>query len=491
VTLNCSDDFKDNASRWTIRGLKLAGLSKSDDEQVHYVREQTVKLVDLVRKIDKGEAKARCWIRGSPGVGKSTTLFAALNSPTLNKSFLWVHADTIGYSVILKKKDGSCSHGRFRMADSMRVDEIIENADTLDVDYIVLDGADGTNMKTWFARSCSISDESNGKIKTIACTSYQALDYNSETRVKIGGFSRYIVDAWRYEEYLQGFEEGALKKLAKDQEELEEKFFYAGGSMRFMQQEIIETKDTIDDKIDTVNDFMMLLRSQQGKSSTSATNTLTQTFGDNTVPLSEYVMKILSRKVDMGFVEQAAAIMRKNPSWQGWVFELRMMVLIRRGSFTFTAMDGTKRSWTPQDRQTVRFNTNDNTTSLAVIPDNCCLEPEKYNQGCFDLIFFWNKERIDFFQFTIAQKGHQYKLKYIAAVLPALLQNNNASSTVEINFFVVVPKKNLPTFKIMASEVKNSTMIGPFDPRWSEQILYGNSSSPLQLIYYDDEQEGV
>jgi hypothetical protein len=499
VSLKGSDAFDSSGSseRWIIRDLHYAGLSKVNDDQEHFIRDETRKQVDAILGID--EKKPRWWIVGCPGVGKSTTLFALLNSPVFDgKGFKWVHASEDKYSVVLKTKGGDCYHGTFDAKNWEKVDEILFEDEDMDVEYSVLDGVDGKYMKTWFASLCTRSDSSFGKKKVIACTSYQAISYSSENLVMMGLFKILQVDSWKQDEYIDGFEKGVLTKLANDQEELMQKYYYAGGNMRFMWEQADVVKQIIDFKIKQVPNYESLLRNQVGSSSVSAVNTLSQSFGDNTIVLSKYVMDCLSQKVGLAFVDQASAILLDNGSWQGWVFELRMMVLLRqqRLSWSFIVMNGSTMNWDAVHPQIIDIDSSDHNLLPRNIPHGCWLKPIKYDQGCFDLLYYHCPGQIDFFQFTVSKKKHDYKLKYMAKILPGLV--NASAKTNFVNLYVVIPNENRFTFRVIPSELENSDLISDFDPRWStipKQICPKKSLDdpgdsdppfpPVQILYYD------
>jgi hypothetical protein len=445
------------------------------------------------------ENSPRWWIRGCPGVGKSTTLFAVLNSPVFaSKGFIWVHATDSGYVVVVKTKSGDCFHGMFKPKDWEKVEALLFEDDTIDVECTVLDGVDQLNMRQWFARSCELSKKSRGQKKVIACTSYQVLNYNTEDMKMMGYFRIYNVDSWKFEEYSDGFERRVLSKLAKDKEELIEKYYYAGGNIRLMWEPTVIVKEIIDTKMKTVGNFESLLRRQIGESSSSAVNTLTQSFDDECIPLSKYVMDCLSKRVGLAFVEQASAILLDNPSWQGWVFELRMMVLLQQQqlSLSFIAMNDTVVSWTAAHPQIIDIDASDHTRLPKNIPNACWLKPIKYNQGCFDLLFYHYSGKVDYFQFTKAKDPHEYKLQYIAKILPALV--NSSVNTNSVNLFVVIPKENQFTFSVTSGNLQDSSLIEAFDHRWTNipsQVCPKRSSKdqavtyppfpPLQIVYFD------
>jgi hypothetical protein len=313
----------------------------------------------------------------------------------------------------------------------------------------------------------------------------------------MGYFRSYEIDSWSLDEYIAGFEKGVLKNIAKDKEDVLQKYYYAGGNMRLMLEEVDTIIKILDGKIRSVGNFESLLRRQVGESSFSAVNTLTQSFGGEFVPLSKYVMDCLSKKVSLAFVDQAAAILLDNQSWQGWVFELRLMVLLRdQRSLNFVAMNGTRVSWTADHPVIIDIDASDHTRLPTNLPNGCWLKPIKYDQACFDLIYYHWAGRVDYFQFTIAKEDHEYKLKYIANMLPALA--NPLVDTNTVNLFVVVPIGNQCTFRVTPGNLKDYSDIARFDQRWSNipaKVCEKKSASgvkstihfdPLQILYFDN-----
>jgi hypothetical protein len=103
------------------------------------------------------------------------------------------------------------------------------------------------------------------------------------------------------------------------------KYYYAGGSMRSMLRGIDEVKKYIDRKFQKVADYKIFFHAQFGESSATAVNSLTQTFKGKSIPVSKYVTNLLAEAYGLEFLNAAERVMTDNPSWQGWVFELRII----------------------------------------------------------------------------------------------------------------------------------------------------------------------
>eukprot|EP01036_Dinobryon_divergens_P049641 gene49641-66499_t len=128
--------------------------------------------------------------------------------------------------------------------------------------------------------------------------------------------------SWTFEEYQCAVESNALRGGA----DLNERYYYAGGSIRFMNKDTAALKPLMDELIARVADFSSLLSGAVGLASANAINTLMAVFqqGSRTIstPLSEYVIRVLSEKVSMDNIKICRSIMPDNSAWQGWVTEL-------------------------------------------------------------------------------------------------------------------------------------------------------------------------
>eukprot|EP00980_Cylindrotheca_fusiformis_P024906 scaffold12690_cov177-Cylindrotheca_fusiformis.AAC.3 len=154
----------------------------------------------------------------------------------------------------------------------------------------------------------------NGKIKL------QDQDDNNEDP-----YSDLTVDA-----FLQNDENFA----AAASEYIKEKFFYAGGSARFMFElttsELMETLEDLFLQLDR-NDWDAFANSALAPSATSSVNTLMQQFKGYATAVSRYVLFEAYHRVagDLVKAVQAAADMSENPALIGWAFELRQLHTIK------------------------------------------------------------------------------------------------------------------------------------------------------------------
>ena len=157
--------------------------------------------------------------------------------------------------------------------------------------------------------------------------------------------------------------------------------------------------------ITRINDCALLLSGLQGEANANAVNALMQRFGDETSIVSEYVVKALSKKVDMEFVNSASRVMTANPVWQGWVFELRFFVLCKTHTVAIN-LKHPKESLVWEKSKILEVKDAE-CIDKGTLSNKTWIFP-KWNQSCFDALYFHEYGRLDFVQITTAN-SHVYK----------------------------------------------------------------------------------
>lgn len=118
--------------------------------------------------------------------------------------------------------------------------------------------------------------------------------------------------------------------------------------MRFMCTNIEEVIDELDSKFNRVLDYSLLLRGLRGDQSVGSINTVMQIIDGISVPLSQYVCRILARKVDLTFITAASNVNAGNPSWQGKVYEMKIIHHIQNNLeplCLFSSADDSSKCW--------------------------------------------------------------------------------------------------------------------------------------------------
>ena len=212
-------------------------------------------------------------------------------------------------------------------------------------------------------------------------------------------------------------------------EVLTAKYYYAGGSARFMfMYQIQEVKEQLDMSLKNVEekDWPSFARSSVSSGTSSSVNTLMQQFAERCTPISKYVLFCAYDKCKTKIVKsvRVAAEAVNNPSLKGWAFELEQIDLIRLSLESVDAnpafiTNNMGLSFRP--RAAIDFDGKSIETIGAVRNDGTVIWCLKWNQACFDTAFYQNSTLVTL-QFTVSEE-HTFKPKYIRWLRNALLDN--------------------------------------------------------------------
>jgi hypothetical protein len=404
---------------WTIenRDKNMSGLIMAS---VHFVRPAVVSMWETLSSLPA----ERCCLRisGPRGTGKSSTLFAwAVHmGGTMGKKVLWVH-ELEGQYHILRIVDSKAEVAICALSDLTMLRKCFTEFDVICLD--------GLRKEMVHLRFLAVDVAA----KVVTCTSYQSATLSSEAAVCLNA-DDLTVDSWTRSEYELCMAKGLPGKAFADADSLDLYHYFAGGSMRLMLWEIPKLQRFLRNKVDEVSDKKALLHGRQGFAGQLAVNTLIAEFGGEAVLLSQYVTRLVAWCTDDTFIAEAERHLPNNPSWQGWVFEMKVIHMVRRdNTLSLKLSDGNslvlEGSAAPESFMEL---------PARVPTSNMWLLPEKWNQACFDLVFF-TESTLWFVQVTVA-KTHQYKLKALAPIIPKL--RHQVAST----RFVVV--KNNPEFHV-------------------------------------------
>ena len=216
------------------------------------------------------------------------------------------------------------------------------------------------------------------------------------------------------------------------------KYFYAGGSARFMFRHTIDSlKKELDiELIPTVktDDWKMFTSSDVPDKATSAVNTLMQRFSTqqgkrHCVAVSKYILIHAYEKCESALISAVESIAEAtgNPALKGWAFELKQLEVIKgvlKSSMEQHVKNEQGLVLIPSSETNYDGMLNDTgpLTSGTLI---WCL---KWNQGCFDLAFYWNEILVTL-QFTISAE-HSLKLEHVKHLRDALLASGNLVDSV-------------------------------------------------------------
>jgi hypothetical protein len=202
---------------------------------------------------------------------------------------------------------------------------------------------------------------------------------------------------------------------------VERKFFYAGGSARFMfeyslSQLIITTADDSPSVFGrlyermTQDHWRSFAELKISSSTSSSVSSLLQRVKGKIIPVSEYVLLVAHKKCKATLTRsvRAAADAGGNPALKGWAFELEQLDAIE------SLINNDSKSIMSEDRAMILPIGSNKTTTYDGVSigdtsgDAFTIWCSKWNQGCFDVAFFVNSKLITL-NFTISDK-HSLKI---------------------------------------------------------------------------------
>lgn len=306
---------------------------------------------------------------------------------------------------------------------------LLNNIPSPDDNIVVFDGA-LDDLKDYFA-ICAMKHKN---CSVIACTSYAGGHYNTET-LSLLKFRMFHMSSWTYEEYDNARGAGVINFSV---EELKERYFYGGGSFRYVMLDPEILLQSIAASMATVNNYSLLLNGLQGCGVQSAVNSLMSCFsGGRKCTVSQYVTRLLSDKVSMDFVVIARNALPANPVLQGWVFDLEFFVRCHMGGVTLNRAGGGTLSWDHSDVTDL--------DSLVAngFPKKRWIYPLNWNQGLFDILYFKEKGDIDIIQITRAAE-HRYDFSHLVPYLDKLCSTRGKCN---FRFIVVIKEENVIAVK--------------------------------------------
>ena len=499
---------------------------------VLYIRKHLVCVQRLLDEFIQSDRKNRYYITGPPGCGKTCFLYLwARRVAVLKKNRVLIvqFREKDSCFVWIREADGVL----WRMNESIEaedlrqtVKEIIEKNKEAKTpfDLCIHDGVlDSKQLCSSMLSSLNTAVTNKVIRKVVHVTSLAfSLSTGGQRLDDRGPISRVSFDSWSEQEYesavssaefmsqMSGVAENQLKNdmafLAqadaeddddngggKESDEatdatipvndalevMKAKYFFAGGSARFMFQfSLAELQEELDGRIKNVleTDWQFFAQNAVASGTPNAVNTLMQQFDKACSPVSKYVLFHAYDRCRSELVKslRATAHSTGNPTLQGWAFELEQIDLIR------TSMDSeegnrkyatNRKGWSFHPTSQMEFD-EANFTSGAVggVTVIWCL---KWNQDCFDVAFYIDATLITV-QFTVQEK-HSLKPNYIRRLRKALKDKNVVVDKV---VHIGVRENNWKEFQFTQTTAGVGKQIGKENPEFEIEVCH---SPPLEL----------
>ena len=479
---------------WTVNGLSLAGLGDRDSV-VTFVRKESKELWRILVNLQICEntncsSYMRCekargvWISGPPGVGKSTELFGwgmfmAKRRDELRKNMLWVHQEAANLSKVVKVVNGVIYTTSINGSGLDWTMKILQLCD--DCNLILLDAV-REEMKSLIYRLYFNDKDSI----IVTCTSYQGgSGYRSEEYFRLHHFNlNYTVFSWTMQDYEAAWNANPdiFNNISAD--ELIKRFYYGGGSLRYM----LQTNDDdimafLNKKLSDVSDYSILLRGMGGVSAPTAVNSLMNVRPNGVCGvISEYVAKKLAEKVDVSFISHAKTIFHNNPVCQGWIFEL---LFLQRIYFSYRnkqpcQLINENGTLTEFPVYAVREYSEDINLSIIDIEVGTMFIPTRWNQGCFDAVYYETyfeenlcRRKFTFFNATLAAQ-HDYKFQFIATFLSSIFDapgmRQPAHQDIDVVMAVVTSSDAFSAHNTTRGDRSASYFVHTYDPKFQGNV---------------------
>ncbi|GLE03037.1 hypothetical protein PINS_up011916 [Pythium insidiosum] len=481
----------------TIQGVQYVTLPaaflekcgfRAPSDLMLYCRRQVKELWSFLQ--DGVVAKnGRGFIVGPPGTGKSMSTLSYVASLDREEwNVVWIHlSNCLDTCLSLGTKE-------FRYINDLSSFELPRVAGKKL--FICLDGFKATTRhNALFRRVFADLDKTNERL--IVCSPMATLGKRNREDDHWANIKVFFMYSWTQDEYVAAIadqtfygkivseldatnpnevnddddSEAGWSEEDKKKHALSLKFYYAGGSCRFMFQyrtdEVIEILDLGVESAATKSDLVKYCR---GQFHIDAINRLFGMHRDGIrnvrFPVSSYAASLFAKECDEDTIAQLAARLNasNNASVDGHLFEWLFLACVPKRAVKLFGDHGVEEIL-PQ-ANVLRFDPKKRFKVLRdgqIKGDQSWLQPTAWNQGGYDAVYFDKDEgKVIFVQVTRSDK-HDFKIRFFYDVLCKLKSARMEIKQVVV-YFVVKPAQYL-NFKI--DHIEDRDVLLEFDASWT------------------------
>ncbi|KAE9269804.1 hypothetical protein PR003_g31035, partial [Phytophthora rubi] len=467
--------------------LDKCGYKVSDDVML-YCRREVHDLWGFVQN-EVIAKNARGFIVGPPGTGKSVSTLSFVASLDHQEwNVVWIH---LGKNLDSCLALGTKEYWEITELSSFELPRVAGKKL-----FICLDGFKATTAHDdFFKRVFTLLDKENERL--VVCSSMATLGKRNLEDDDHDNIRVFFMYSWTQPDYLaaiadQAFCDKIVSKLDatsafevnedgdfeaewseedKKKHAVDLKFYYAGGSCRFMFQyptnRVVKILETA---VESVNNKSDLVKYCGGSLHTDAINRLygmqRHDTGNGRFPVSSYAAYLFANQCDEETISQLGARLNasNNPSVDGHLFEWLFVAAVRKRAVKLFGDRGTE-DVLPQ-ANVLRFDPKKQFRVLRdgkIGGDRSWLQPTAWNQGGYDAVYFDKDEgKVIFVQLTRSDK-HDFKMRFFSEVLLKLKTAKMEIKQVVI-YFVVKPAQCL-NFRM--GHIDDRDVLREYDASWT------------------------
>jgi len=465
-------------------------LVSNAERLILYCRSMFNDQIDFLTQtvIEKGRVG---YVFGPPGTGKSSTALAFASM--LNReewTVTWIRLSRISLPVCVRIEEDSKSVRSLRCADYYsELDEILNEEVEEQTKHIVfLDGMTTKHLKA--EQMCISWRKQNKTNRRLVIVSSMSSRWKAKAHEDdVNDIDKFIAYSWTQREYLDAIQNDALFQSirgnldssgapgvasAKDDSRVElvqSKFYFAGGSARFMfEYSTGRVIDELDDSIAATSNALTYSSGEVGARSNGVINRLFGSYKsivdgrEKIVIVSQQAASALAIAGGPVLIKNLVSSLHQdwNPAVDGWVLEMLFFARLKHGGVDLLDSDKNPidkwceaniRRFDPCNIATLCFPQ----TDIGV-----WLKPVRWNQGGYDGVFLDQKKKtVRFIQVTRSET-HSLKLEYFYSFLSMLMESEASFEIESLEIVFLVDVKKLSKFRILDSGVTGQGLLAAF-----------------------------
>jgi hypothetical protein len=410
------------------------------------------------------------WILGPPGTGKSVAGFAfAASVDRAEWTVIWLKLSDL--PPLISIFEGNQQYTAYTSYEFVR--DFLGRAGGSQKCLLIVDGFlksniqhDQTGKDAQFWR---IRDEYNHRLIIISSMSSRSILNDGEDR--LNRVKEHLVPSWTLREYFDAFRIPDLHSSVSSfldsppgnsvqglQELIKQKFFYAGGSARYMFQFALEdVTESLDKALVSIpskpSEGYFMMSSRAG----NAVNSLVALYPScenkrREIFVSAYVRLELSKTVTSSAMRSILRTVKDDVSGSGAgsMLEILFCTDLCSGNLKLTFRNGSSVLFTSASIRKVDMKMSDS----IKVKDEEWLKPEAETNPGFDLVYI--NPQAEFVRFVQLTRSHQHKLNLTPCKL--FIDKLTKCKIKIVEFCFVVNKENLKEFKVI--KTKKDTVQG-------------------------------